>query len=109
MLLSVKPEMLHYLAAVGLKCSAKIANVDAGNLAQPAICNPRRKRAEETFMGALLAPAVGDVVALVEFFKKQRDFSRVAAQVSVHSDDDFAGGVIESSGQSRSLPEISFQ
>src|ERR1019366_8621602 len=50
-----------------------------------------------------------DVVALGNFFERQRDVGRIVLQIAVHGDDVFPAGVVESSSEAGGLTKITTQ
>src|SRR5690242_9759987 len=65
--LAVKVDVLDDLGAIGLEGGAKISEFDAGHLRHHPVGDARRDLSGDGVIDAVLAPAAGDVVALLDF------------------------------------------
>ena len=57
----------------------------------------------------MLAPAAGDIVALIDLLQQRGNVLGRMLQVAIHGDDDVALGFVEAGRKRRGLPEIAPQ
>ena len=104
--LSVKRDALDHPTAIGLEGSAEVMNVDAREPSQQPVGAIRGNAPCQQIVDAVLAPAGDHVVTLREHFDKVGNFVRVVLQVTVHSEDELARGIVKTGRQGRGLPEV---
>ena len=106
---AVEVDVLQHLGAVGLEGGAEIAQVDAARLGHQPVGDARRDLAHDGVVDAVLAPAAGDVVALVDLFEQRGNVLGRVLQVAVHGDDDVALGFVEARRERGRLAEVAAQ
>src|SRR4029077_19297448 len=104
--LAVEWNLFKNVAAIRFEGRPKIVDINPAELGHEPIRTTGRNAAQPEIIDALFAPAANDVVALRNFFQKERDVGRVVLKVAIHGDDVFTARMIESRRQSRSLPKI---
>src|SRR5690349_666007 len=84
-------------------------NIDAAELGHKPICASRGHPSEHKAIDAFFAPAADDVITLANLFDERRNVIGIVLQISIHRNDVFAGGVIETRCKRGSLTEVSSQ
>src|SRR5689334_9012710 len=105
----VKRHLVDDLPTVCLEGCAEVVYIDAAQLRHQPVRTTRGKAPHNKVVDALLAPPADDVVTLTDLLEKCRNVIRIVLQIAVHGDHIFPCGMIETRGQSRSLPEITSQ
>jgi len=107
--LAVQRHLVDDFAAVRLEGGSKIVDVYAAELRHQPIGAARGKAAHHEVIDALLTPPAHDVITLGDLLQKTRNVIGIMLKVAIHGDDVFAGGVIESRSEGRSLAKVSAQ
>jgi len=103
---AVEIDVLEDFGAVGLEGGAEVVEVDAGGFFHEPVGDAGRDFAGDGVVDAVLAPAAGEVVALVDFFEEIGDVFGLVLEVAIEGDDDGAGGFVEAGGEGGGLAEV---
>ncbi len=109
MQLPVQIHVLQNFGAVRFKGGSEIAQIHVGGLRHQPVGDARGNLARDRVIQPVFAPAAGDIVAFLDFFKQRRDVLGRVLKIAVERDDHLALRLVKSGGERRRLPEIPAQ
>ena len=104
--LAVKLHVFQNLAAVGFERASVIVQLDAADLRDQSVGQPRRQRARQERVFAVFAPAGNYVVTFIEFRQQPFDVRRIVLQIGVHRYQNVATRRVNSRGHRRRLAVV---
>ena len=109
MQIAVQPEMVQQVRAVCLERAAKVAQLDARQLADQPVRDARRQPPRQQAVVAVLAPAVDQVVAFLDLGQQRGNVLGSMLQIAVHRDNHLSRGGLEAGCQGSGLAGVAPQ